>query len=517
MHDPIDFSYRYSDVAKARKPSIVKKYYKYYKLPGIGNLAGGLPNPSFFPADEIEFKFAKPSRFDKADKDDASNIDTCIPKFAGTNNFDDRIDIATSWQYGQATGYPALLNWVKKLVAEMHGDFQYNGGPDVVMSFGNTDALSKVIEVFTNEWCEDKDATWAREGILVEEFTYVSAYQLFEPRGLNCTAIKTDNEGMKVDGPDGLKSILENWDKKNGKLPHLMYVIPTGQNPMGTVMSNERKQAIYEIAKEYDIIVIEDDPYWFLQFDVDDKKYKESLRKTFVSYDTDGRVIRLDSFSKLFSPGSRLGWITGQPAILEKINEFTEVRTQGPAGITQAIFAQLLVGKENNPWDIDGFFQWCRGVNSKYRHRRDLMCDILDQGKEVSYQSEEEEINNKEEYVHVQKEKVIEFIRPEGGMFVWLHIKLGQHPCKDSYNLQELSHALWKHLITTESRVILCPGEIFGGNEQIRQGKACEYFRICFSAVGESEVEKFSQRLVNGVESFWDRDCQSIGKLLEDD
>lgn len=121
--------------------------------------------------------------------------------------------------------------------------------------------------------------------------------------------------------------MLSNWNPEqhgNTRKPFLLYLIPTGQNPTGTTQSFQRRQAIYQVAREHDLLILEDDPYYFLQMN----EYASSneshagtnirsleglfmnLIPSYLRIDTNGRIIRMDSFSKVISPGARLGWIT---------------------------------------------------------------------------------------------------------------------------------------------------------------------------------------------------------------
>jgi DNA-binding transcriptional MocR family regulator len=115
-----------------------------------------------------------------------------------------------------------------------------------------------------------------------------------------------------------------------------------GHNPTGIVVSLERRKEIYAVCSKYDVIIVEDDPYWFMQFPsakIEEAKsrnlpvpvthpaapqkssgyaFLDSLVPSYLSIDTDGRVIRLDTFSKMVAPGCRLGWVTAQPALIER-------------------------------------------------------------------------------------------------------------------------------------------------------------------------------------------------------
>jgi DNA-binding transcriptional MocR family regulator len=107
----------------------------------------------------------------------------------------------------------------------LHPNIPYAGGPEVVVTCGNTDGFNKALETLSNEWSEEKDWVEKREGILVEEFAYMNAIQAAAPRGLRIVPVAMDGEGMMYDGSGGLREVLSNWDVKKGKRPHLMYTV----------------------------------------------------------------------------------------------------------------------------------------------------------------------------------------------------------------------------------------------------------------------------------------------------
>jgi aspartate/methionine/tyrosine aminotransferase len=109
---------------------------------------------------------------------------------------------------------------------------------------------------------------------------------------------------------------------------------------------------------------------------------------SYLSIDVDGRVVRLDTFSKTVAPGCRLGWITAQPAIVERIMRITETSTQQPSGFVQSMIAELLIGpvnkgkspKESGGWDMTGWVRWLEGLRGEYERRMNRMSDILEEG-----------------------------------------------------------------------------------------------------------------------------------------
>lgn len=128
----------------------------------------------------------------------------------------------------------------------------------------------------------------------------------------------------------------------------VLYIIPTGQNPSGATLSMERRKQVYQIAQEHNLLILEDDPYWFLRM----KPYKSSTEtdstvnsegelRSLFSMDVDGRVIRFDSYSKVASAGIRIGVVSGPKAIIEKIQLVQQGTTLHPSGISQAMLAGM--------------------------------------------------------------------------------------------------------------------------------------------------------------------------------
>lgn len=251
--EPKDLSHHLSRATKARSASAIKQFYKYFQIPGIGQLAGGLPNNYYFPFDTLEAKVARPDRWQPTpnkpvdpppehealfnlslqDKQRAQNSPLnqpqdaiLVPHTSKQPNPVKKIDLSSALQYGTAQGYPPLYYFIREFTQKnLHPNCPYKEGPEVVLTTGNTDGWSKVLQAFSNEWSEEKDWIRDREGLLVEEFAYMNALQAATPRGLSVTAVKIDDEGMCAEGPGGLRDVLENWDHKKGKRPHLIYTV----------------------------------------------------------------------------------------------------------------------------------------------------------------------------------------------------------------------------------------------------------------------------------------------------
>lgn len=252
---PKDLSHHLSRVTRARDASSIKAFYKYFQIPGIGQLAGGLPNNYYFPFDTLEAKVARPDRWqptpnkpiDPPDADEAlaslslndqerSRVQNSplnqpqdaivVPHTSKQPNPVKKIDLSSALQYGTAQGYPPLYYFIREFTQKnLHPNTPYEGGPEVILTCGNTDGWSKVLSAFSNEWSEEKDWIRDREGLLVEDFAYMNAIQTARPRGLTITPIAIDDEGLIAEGPGGMRDVLENWDHKKGKRPHLLYTV----------------------------------------------------------------------------------------------------------------------------------------------------------------------------------------------------------------------------------------------------------------------------------------------------
>ena len=137
-----------------------------------------------------------------------------------------RIDLRSALQYGTSQGYPPLYSFLRQFTVEnLHPNIPYKGGPEIIVTCGNTDGFAKTLEALTDIWDETKDPIEERGGMLVEEFAYMNAIQAASPRGMNIIIVAIDEEGMKADGPGGLQEVLEQWDSSKGKRPHLLYIV----------------------------------------------------------------------------------------------------------------------------------------------------------------------------------------------------------------------------------------------------------------------------------------------------
>ena len=149
-----------------------------------------------------------------------------VPRSSDTSDILRKIDLKSALQYGTAQGYPALYSFLRQFTVEnLHPNIPYEGGPEIILTCGNTDGFCKTVEALSNVWDKDKDPVEVRGALLVEEFAYMNAVQAASPRGLNIVSVTVDDEGMKAGGRGGLGDVLENWDLSKGKRPHLLYTV----------------------------------------------------------------------------------------------------------------------------------------------------------------------------------------------------------------------------------------------------------------------------------------------------
>lgn len=241
--------------------------------------------------------------------------------------------------------------------------------------------------------------------------------------------------------------------------------------------------------------------------------FLDSLVPSYLSVDTEGRVVRLDTFSKTVAPGCRLGWITTQPALCERLQRITESSTQQPSGFVQAMIAELIMGPQNprdggrggakngTGWQVAGWVRWLEGLRGDYERRMNIMCGILAAGKTLVKAGRRRSISD--EWSVVDTIPMYDFVWPLGGMFVWVKLNFETHPLWKKAGGEKLGHALWVYLTTDKYLVLAAPGQIFSPTEDVRREKSWRYFRLCFAAVDLPDVQKTSERFVEGVKSFW--------------
>ncbi|GAA5856155.1 hypothetical protein JCM8547_003007 [Rhodosporidiobolus lusitaniae] len=535
----IDLSDHLSVLAKSRMQSPLKGLYKYFQRPGILILAGGLPPPEYFPFETISATTLAKNSFKTSDpsfgawllsflpgagkkKTDAWDI----PKYAAQPT---QIQLSSALQYGTAAGLPPLATFVydftRRVFQPAYADFH------TVLNAGSTDAWGKIATTLAEPG----------DGVLCEEWSYPSAMATVWPNGLRPVPLKMDGEGMT---PEGLEALLANWNpEERGEMrrPRLMYTIPVCQNPTGATMSLERKKQIYKIAVKYDVIIVEDDPYYFLQtppFEPDtalraqnkpkqtesDEEFLKSLVPSYLALDYQGRVVRIDTFSKTICPGSRLGWTTCNPVFAERLERANESSTQAASGFSQALVGKLLAEE----WGFEAYLRWLKGIKAQYTARRDTLTSLLLNEGGAALESRTRtsltgppvfelympETRDEKGFLMSEKSvggarKVLSFTAPDGGMFIWLRVHLASHPSYPHIPASELLQSLWEEI--AEANLLVGPGSMFnmhsfGQEESIQQAVEEDrdgFFRLSFSNATEEQMKQAAEILKKTVASYF--------------
>lgn len=510
----IDLSHHLSDLSRARQPSPLKGLAKYFGKEGLISLAGGMPAPSYFPFADVSANVLVHDSFAINTSERNSSISwiwrlfgagsskekttsITVPKYPSKP---EDINLATALQYGTAKGLPQLIQFLAEFVEKVYQPAYSDAA--VLLQTGNTDGWSRAVLTFCNPG----------EFFLTEDWTYPSALASAQPYKVKPIAVKMDKEGMRS---DDLRDVLAGWDEqtRGGKRPHVIYTVPIGQNPSGATMGLARKKEIYDICVEYDIIIVEDDPYYFLQEGVykskaernvqstptDSSKFIASLQPTYLNVDYQGRVIRLDTFSKTIAPGSRLGWFTCSPLFAERLERQGETTTQAPCGLGQSLITQLLT-----TWGYDNYVRWLHGLTVEYTHRRDFFLDALVSEfhikKSIAVQGVWKGMEVYEAYSHpkpsdncmIEKAsvgtKMFSFVPPTSGMFVWIKMHFESIPSFKEGDEATFEMKLWEKL--AENGLLISPGWFFSAYVDSLPEEREGHFRISFSFGDEESLRK---------------------------
>ncbi|EEB08175.1 aromatic aminotransferase [Schizosaccharomyces japonicus yFS275] len=464
-YQPKDLSHHLSLESSARRPSPLKAAALSKSKTGINivSLAGGLPHSDYFPIRTLSTAVYRPDG--KPENNNVSKIPLQELSLGMEPTEDNDFGLSQGLQYGQGFGALQLAAFVKEHTRIVHQP-KYEGW-DVMLTAGNTNALDTCLRMLLNRG----------ESLLVEEYTFPSALQTIEPMGINCIPMPMDLNGIL---PEKLEELLSSWNTKarGCPKPHVMYVIPSGQNPTGSTLSNERRARIYEICQAHDIIILEDEPYYFLQMDNFDGKIPEEqptvsnetflsqLITSFLSIDTEGRVIRLDSMSKVVAPGTRLGWLTGHPLFMERALRQNEVNIQSASGLSQVLLHGIL-----HTWGQEGYLEWLKQIRFQYTRRRNAL--LLAMNKYLP-------------------EGLCSYIAPEAGMFIWFEVDRSRYLHSDKFKtVPEIETDI--HEQAVDAGVNLACGHWFivdsSKNDRV-------FFRVTFAAANFEDfnvaIERFA-------------------------
>jgi len=320
------------------KSSAMRDMMAITQRPDVISLAGGLPETGSFPPESFA---------------------------AAANRIADE-SCARALQYGPTEGLDELKHCIVEVMAAE--DMRVHPEDMIVTTGGQ-----QVIDLVTKTLIDPGDV------IIAEGPTYPGAVPTFSSYQADVVHIDVDSEGMRV---ELLEDVLDRLDRE-GRRPKFIYTVPSFQNPAGVTMSLARRRQLVDIAHRRELLVLEDNPYGLL-------RYEGAPQPTLRSLDEGVYVMYLGTFSKILSPGIRLGWVVAPPPVLEKINLGKQA-----ADLCTSTMSQLLVRAY---FDQGIWRDYIDSLNEIHRGRRDAMLDAL------------------AEFFPGQAE----WTRPAGGLFVWV-------------------------------------------------------------------------------------------------
>ena len=332
--------YKFASRMDRMKASEIRELLKLTAKPEIISFAGGLPAPELFPVKEI------------------AQVSHDLVLKEGQKLL----------QYATTEGRPTLREKIAKRMTEKYGTpVDMN---DILITTGSQQCLDFAGKLFLDPG----------DVVLCESPSYLGALNAFNAYQPVFKEVPTDGEGII---PEELDKILATTPKCK-----FIYVIPDFQNPTGICWSLERRKKFIEVINKYDLPVFEDNPYGEL-------RYRGESFPTLKSMDTKGLVSFLGTFSKIFCPGLRLGWIAGPHAIVEKF-----VMIKQSADLHTSNFDQGVADAYMDAYDLDAHV---KEIVELYGHRRDLILKTME-----------------EEFP-----EGVEFTRPDGGLFLWVTVPEG--------------------------------------------------------------------------------------------
>lgn len=378
----------FSNRIGALKPSAIREIFKVLEDPSIISFAGGNPAPETFPAQDLAEISAQ--IFEK--------------------------QASKALQYGLTEGYAPLRAQVAQRLKEK---FSIGTEKDetIIVSGGQ-----QGVELSCKVLCNESDT------VLCEEPSFIGALNAFRSYHTQLVGIPMQEDGMNL---EKLEQAL-----KTHKNVKLLYIISTFQNPMGVTTSLQKRKQIYELAKKYHVIIFEDNPYGELRFAGQDIP-------TIKSMDKDGIVIYCGSFSKILSPGMRIGFICAPKEIVTKLvvaKQISDVHTN--------LFFQMVVSEYLKQKDIDSHIAEIRTL---YRQKNEAMLQKMDQVLPSS----------------------VTYTRPQGGLFIWCDLGAGIDAA-----------AFTKKLL--QQKVAVVPGSTFLTDET----KPCSCIRLNYSMPSFEQIDQ---------------------------
>lgn len=380
--------YSFSDRVNSLKPSAIREIFKYAADPAVVSLSAGNPAPDAFPAKEI----AEIS----ADLLSRHPVDAL--------------------QYGLTEGYAPLRDYLKKYMKDKYGIGSENDRLII------TSGAQQVMDLAAKSLCNEGDV------VICEAPSFIGSLNSFRSYNARLVGVPVESDGINTE-------ILEE-KLKTEKNVRFIYVIPNFQNPSGVTMSLEKRKKVYSLAKKYGVMILEDNPYGELRY------FGENV-PAIKSLDTDGIVMYAGSFSKVISPGMRVGWCVAPNPVIQKM----VVCKQGQDVHTN-MWSQIVIHEYVTKYDFEEHLNFLREL---YRKKARFMMDLLDE--------------------HLAP--YITYDKIDGGLFIMCKLP-------DNINMLDFCKEAVKR------KVCVVPGNAFLTDET----EECHTFRVNFSTPTDQQLEK---------------------------
>ena len=382
----MDISTKFSDKVKHLEASAIREIFKLLADPDIISFAGGAPDSELFPTEELAE----------------------IAKEVLQN------DGKTALQYGITEGYVPLRNWVKdRLKSQGIG----SENDETIIVSGGQQGIDLAAKSLLN----------AGDGVICEQPSFIGGLNAYRSNNAELYGVPVLSDGIDT---DKLEEIC-----KGHKNIKVLYTIATFQNPSGITMSLEKRKKVLELASKYDFIIFEDNPYGDLRFAGEEVP-------TLKSMDKEGRVVYLGSFSKILSPGLRLGFACADKALMERMIICKQV-----ADVHTNVLSQMITYNFITKYSID---EHIKKLRECYGRKCRLMIDCI------------------EEYFP----KCVTHTNPEGGLFLFCTMPKG-------YDTKEVMKK------ALERKVAFVPG----ATTMIDDRAVSNSFRLNYSASSEEDIK----------------------------
>ncbi len=330
-----------SCTSKGLTRSEIRELLKLTRQPGVISFAGGLPFSGLFPIEEMK-----------------DVVNTVLER-----------EGQLALQYGPTEGDSRLRKFLVDRVNEDEGvDIDEE---NILIVSGAQQALDLIGKIFIDPG----------DPIIVGLPSYLGGIQAFNSFRANMIGAPVDKQGMNV---DIVEEILKGYSAKNRKIK-FVYVVPDFQNPSGVTLSLERRKKLLDLCYEHETVIVEDTPYRELRFE------GESIPKL-GAMDNKGYAFSLHTFSKILFPGTRIGWIIANKAIMDKL-----VMAKQPTDLCSPPLNQSIIYEFCRRGLLDSHI---KKIVEVYRKKRDVMLEALEE--------------------HMPQDAGVDWTYPEGGLFLWV-------------------------------------------------------------------------------------------------